>query len=137
MNARALPFEPSDNSYRGPSLPTANFEIPSIWQDQWRTLKRVQIPVFSGDKRAYHNWKAFFLTYIDSAPATGEYKLLQLRQYLSGEALNAIENLSHPGAAYEAAKERLEWKFGGMQRQISVSIEELEDFCQIWLICWI
>ena len=131
MNARALPFEPSDNSYGRPSVPTANFESPSIGQDLWRQLKRVQIPVFSGDKQSYYSWKAAFLACIDSAPATGEYKLLQLRQYLSGEALKTIENLGHSGAAYEAAKERLEWKFGGMRRQISIYIEELENFRQI------
>ena len=131
MNARALPFEPSDNSYGRPSVPTANFESPSIGQDLWLQLKRVKIPVFSGDKRSYHSWKAAFLACIDSALATGEYKLLQLRQYLSGEALKTIENLGHSGAAYEAAKERLERKFGGMRRQISIYIEELENFRQI------
>ena len=94
-------------------------------------MKCVQIPVFSGDKRSYHSWKAAFLACIDSAPATGEYKLLQLRQYLSGEALKTIENLGHSGAAYEAAKERLEQKFGGIRRQISIYIEELENFRQI------
>lgn len=26
---------------------------PSIGQDLWKQLKRVQIPIFSGDKRAY------------------------------------------------------------------------------------
>ena len=112
-------------------MPAANFESPSIGQDLWRQLKRVQIPVFSGDKRSYNSWKVASLACIDSAPATGEYKLLQLRQYLSGEALKTIENLGHSGAAYEAVKERLERKFGGMRRQISIYIEELENFRQI------
>ena len=44
---------------------------------------------------------------IDKAPATAEYKLLQLRQCLSGEALKVIESLGHSAAAYEAAKDRL------------------------------
>ena len=87
--------------------PTAGFATPSIGQDLWKQLKRVQIPTFSGNKRNYQSWKAAFLAYIDSAPATGEYKLLQLRQYLSGEALNVIENLGHSSNAYEAAKEHL------------------------------
>ena len=64
-----------------------------LGQDMWRQLQRVAIPVFSGDKRKYENWKAAFLACIDRAPATPEYKLLQLRQYLSGVALEAIENL--------------------------------------------
>ena len=45
---------------------------------------------------------------MDNAPATGEYKLLQLRQYLTGEALKCIENLGHSAFAYAAAKKRLE-----------------------------
>ena len=47
-----------------------------------------------------------------SAPATDEYKLLQLRQYLSGDALKVIENLGHSAYAYKAAKERLDRKYG-------------------------
>ena len=97
MNQHAFPFE-------------ANKAAPSIGQDLWRQLKRVQIPVFTGDKRRYQSWTAAFLACIDSAPVTGEYKLLQLRQYLSGNALKVIENLGHSATAYEAAKERLERK---------------------------
>ena len=52
---------------------------------------------------------------VDQAPATEEYKLLQLKQCLAGEALRAIEGLGHSAAAaaYQAAKERLGRKFGG------------------------
>ena len=64
LNANALTFEPTENRTG-----------PSIGQDLWRQLKRVQIPVFSGDKRTYQSWKAAFLACIDSAPATGEYTL--------------------------------------------------------------
>lgn len=91
----------------------------------------MQIPVFSGDKRTYQSWKAAFLACIDNIPATGEYKLLQLRQYLSGEALKVIKNLGHSSTAYEASKERLERKYGGRRRQIAIYLEELEQFRQI------
>ena len=49
-----------------------------IGYDLWRQLKRVTIPVFSGDERTYQNWKAAFMACIDKASATAEYKLLQL-----------------------------------------------------------
>ena len=94
----------------------------------WKQLKRVSIPVFSGDKRTYENWKAAFLACIDQAPAIAEYKLLQLRQYLSGEALKSIENLGHSSTAYEAAKSRLERKYDGTRHQIAIYLEELENF---------
>ena len=89
-------------------------------------VKRVSIPVFNGDKKTNEGWKTAFMACIDQAPATPEYKLLQLRQHLSGEALKAVETLGHSAAAYEAAKERLERKFGCQRRKIPLHLEELE-----------
>ena len=99
-----------------------------IGQDLWKQLRRVSIPVFNGDKRQYDNWKSAFMACVNKAPVTPEYKLLQLRQYLSGEALKSIETLGHSGYAYEAAKERLERKFGGERRKLMLFMDELENF---------
>ena len=65
-----------------------------------------------------------FMACVDKA----QYNLLQLRQYISGEALKVVEPLGHSAAAYETAKERLERKFGGKRRQIALHLEELENF---------
>ena len=108
----------------------SNSRPTSIGQDLWSQLKRVQMPVFYGDKRLYQSWKAAFLVYIDAAPVTAEYKLLQLRQYLAAEELYAIDNLGHSVHAYEAAKERLERKFGGKRRQVLIYFEDLGNFPQ-------
>ena len=94
----------------------------------WRQLKRVSIPVFSDDKRSYKNWKATFTACIDQAPATPEYKLLQLRQYLSGEAPRAVEKLGHSALGYEAANEKLERKYGGSRRQAARYLGEFKNF---------
>ena len=67
------------------------------------------------------------MTYIDQAPTTAEYKILQLRQYLSEEALKAIENFGQSAAAYQIAKERLGKKFGGQRRQMAIYLKELEN----------
>ena len=120
LNVRAKTFEPSSNR---PS--------PTIGHDLWHQLKRVEIPIFTGDKRKYQGWRAAFNACVDRAPATAEYKLLQLRQYLAGEALQVIENLGHSETAYEAAKERLERKYGGRRRQIAVYLEDLDNFRQV------
>ena len=56
---------------------------------------RVSIPIFDGDERQYENWKSIFTACIDQAPATSEYKLLQLRQYLGKDALKSIEGFEH------------------------------------------
>ena len=99
----------------------------ALGKDLWKQLKRVSIPIFDGNKRNYNNWKAVLMSCIDQASATAEYKLLQLRQHLSGEALKTIENLGHSAAAYQITKERLETKFGGKRRQMAIYLEELEN----------
>ena len=37
-------------------------------------------------------------------------------------------NLCFSGAAYEAAKDRLERKFGGKKREITIHLEDLDNF---------
>ncbi|XP_074645832.1 uncharacterized protein LOC141902090 [Tubulanus polymorphus] len=103
-------------------------QVVTLGHDMWKQLKRVSIPVFNGDRKTYANKKAAFMACIDSAPATAEYKLLQLRQYLSGDALKCIESLGHSAAAYQRAKECLERKFGRKRRQVAIYIEELNNF---------
>jgi len=76
----------------------------------------------------HQNWKAAFTSCIDQAPVIVEYKLLQLRQCLSGEASRAIEGLGHSAAAYQAAKKQLERKFGGQHQQVALYLEEIDQF---------
>jgi hypothetical protein len=97
----------------------------AIANDMWKQLKRVSIPVFSGDYRTYESWKSAFKTCIDQAPVTAEYKLLQLRQYVTGEALKVIDSLGHSAAAYDIALQRLDRKFGGKRRQVSLQLEAI------------
>ncbi len=85
---------------------------PQIGQDLWRQLKQVSIPTFSGKVQMYDGWRAAFLACIDSAPATNEYKLLQLRQYLSGEAAQLISKLGHSSSAYNIALVKIDRKYG-------------------------
>lgn len=58
LNASTEPFEPLHTCYR---------EDPSIGPDLCRLLKRMQIPVFHGDKRTNQSWKAALLACIDNA----------------------------------------------------------------------
>ena len=104
-----------------------------VWLDLWKQLKRVTITVFTGDKKTYQSWKAGFTACVDNAPVTAEYKLLQLKQSLAGEALRTIANLGHSATAYHTAKERLERKFGGHRRQIAFYLEEVDNFRPICL----
>ena len=102
-------------------------EKPTLGRNMWNQLQRVSIPKFNGDKKTYEGWKAAFTACVLEAPATPEYKLLQLRQHLSGGALKVVKHLGHSAAAYEAAMARLEGKFGGERRKIALQMEELEN----------
>ena len=115
-----------------PSQPRPGASNPlDVGADLWQQLKRVTKPTFSGDKRAYTTWRAAFMACIDQAPATAEYKLLQLRQYLRGDALKAIDGLGHSAAAYDAAKARLDRKYGGERRRVATHLEAIQQFAPV------
>ncbi len=100
----------------------------SLGKDMWAQLKRVSIPVFSGDAKSYEGWKAAFMACIDNAPATPEYKLLQLRQYLVGDVLQVVRDLGHSASAYDVALQRLDRKYGGKRRQVALQLEAITSF---------
>ena len=94
---------------RGDSVGVKEQEL--FGMDLWKEMKRISI--FDGTKSTYESRKAAFTACIDQAPAAPEYKLLRLRQHLTGEALKCIENLGRSAGVYETSKKRLERKFGG------------------------
>ncbi|XP_052806575.1 uncharacterized protein LOC128235822 [Mya arenaria] len=94
-------------------------------------LKRVSIPMFSGNKKDFPFWKAAFEACIDKTDASAEYKFLQMRQYLTGEALKTVEGLGHSAVAYDKAKERIERKYGGERRLMTKFMDDIATFPQI------
>ena len=102
-----------------------------LGQDMWKQLKRVSIPVFNRDKKSYQSWKASSMTCINQASTTAEYKLLQLRSSLKGEAFKVVDSIVNSATAYQPAKEGLERKYGGVRRHIAINLEELDMFCPI------
>ena len=89
----------------------------SIEQDLWRQLKRVRMPVFYGDKRLYQSWKAAFLACIDAAPATAEYKLLQLRQYVAGKHLIQL-------MVWDIQHRHTKWQKKGWKESLEVRVDK-------------
>ena len=91
-------------------------------------LKPISVPTFSGDKENFEQWKADFNVIFDKAPISNVHKLLQMKQYLSGEAARTIEHVGFSEEAYDTARARLEEKYGGNRRQIALTLEALNSF---------
>ena len=108
-----------------------NWDKLALGQDMWKQLKRVSIPVFNRDKKSYKSWKASSMTCINQASTKAEYKLLQLRSSLKGEAFKVVDSIVNSATAYQPAKEGLERKYGGVRRHIAINLEELDIFCPI------
>ena len=108
-----------------------NWDKLALGQDMRKQLKRVSIPVFNRDKKSYQSWKASSMTCINQASTTAEYKLLQLRSSLKGEAFKVVDSIVNSATAYQPAKEGLERKYGGVRRHIAINLEELDIFCPI------
>lgn len=99
-NQELLSVSMSDNASQYTHTP----DLTLIEIGLWKQLKKVTIPVFQVTRK---HTKVAFTPCVDKAPATAEYKLLQLRQCLAGEALKTIENLGHSATAYHTVKKRL------------------------------
>ena len=63
----------------------------AIGQCLLRQLDHVDVPVFSVNVKTYENWKVVFTASIGMVPPTPDYKLSQLRKYLSREDLKYID----------------------------------------------
>ena len=125
-----LPFSGGEGQFMptGRNQPSSLSTADQISADSSALLKRVSVPKFFGQKKNYEVWKAAFYSCVDHTGATPEYKLLRLWECLQGEPLRVIENLGHSAAAYEAAKSRLERKYGGKRRALTLRLEELNAF---------
>ena len=109
-----------------PPMESAAAFGPPPGHQPWTQIKRVEIQTLAREKLKYEEWKAAFIACVDSSPATPVYKFLQMKQFLSGEALQAVANFGYTQRGYEAAKGRLDKKFGGERRQVARYVEELE-----------
>ena len=96
--------------------------------DLSRVIQRVRVPKFKGDKVNYENWKGAFMSLVDKTNYSAEYKLMLLRDSLEGEPLKCIESLGYSAAAYNTAKQRLERKYGGIRRQLTLRLEDVDRF---------
>jgi len=81
--------------------------------DPNKQLERIRIPKFSGDKMKYSSWWAAFSSCVDETSLSPRFKMLQLESCLEGEAAATVKGLGYSSAAYEAAKTRLNRKYGG------------------------
>ncbi len=53
---------------------------------------------------------------VDKTSSSASYKMLQLREHLKDDALKCVEGFPASEIGYEAAKDKLETKFGGRRR---------------------
>ena len=90
-------------------------------------MKRIEIPLFKGDKYKYLPWLSAFKACIGSNNTSPEYKLLQLRQNLCGEALAYVEGFNFSAAGYEAAMRKLDEKYGGERRLNALYLDMLSN----------
>ena len=125
-----LPFSGGQGQFMptGRNQPSSLSTADQISADSSALLKRVSVPKFFGQKKKYEAWKAAFYSCVDRTGTPPEYKLLWLQECLQGEPLRVIENLGHSAAAFEAAKSRLEQKYGGKRRALTLRLQELSAF---------
>ena len=117
-------FEPINNRF------DKNLQTNKIQNHMYniQRIKPIELKVFSGNKEKYEEFISSFKAVVDSGNYDRTYKLLQLRQYLTGEALQCIESLGYSETAYQVALEKLNRKYGGERRQTALIMEKVEKY---------
>ena len=105
-------------------LNTQHTSSVAISNDPNKQLERIRIPIFTGSKVEFQQWFAAFSTCIDKTSLASEFKMLRLESCLRGEAAEAIKGLGYTQAAYDAAKARLQRKYGGDRRKVQAQIDK-------------
>ena len=116
---------------RAGSVSTNTSDSEEVAGASWKRLdklKKIEIPIFSGNVREYCKWFAAFDACVGTAKGSKEEKLLHLRQYLRGEPLRIIDDLGYSGKAYDAALAKLEKRYGGTDREYLQIMEKIEKF---------
>jgi len=112
--------------------PSAQFYTAEMFdRDPLQGLQKISIPKFRGDKRSFEAWFAAFYQTVGKHNVPPEQKLLRLHSCLEGEALRTIQNLGYSAAAFDVAIARLERKYGGKRRELTMRLEELEKFRRV------
>ena len=93
--------------------------------DANKQLKQIQIPKFSGDKKEYQLWWAAFFSCVDETNLSAQFKKLRLESCLAGQAAKTVKGPGYLDHVYEAAKVRLNRKYGGNRQQVQAHIDEL------------
>ena len=88
-------------------------------------LTKVAVPIFKGDQREFPGWWAAFRASVDLEDIPITIKLLRLREVLQGEAAQVLSALDHSDAAYFAAMERLDEKYGGERRHMLLRMGDI------------
>ena len=119
---------PSDGSRRRPTPPEQR-EGEGGPVCQRHNLARLEVPKFTGQMRDFQMWWTAFVETVDSEPLIkASEKMLRLRGCLSGEALKLIYGLGPSKGSYAVAKDRLERKYGGAEKEMTYNMEDLSKF---------
>ena len=72
-----------------------------------KTLERIKLAKFNGDKTKFENFLATFESIVDETDEPAKYKMIRLKSCLEGNAEEAISRLGFSGEAYEEAKKHI------------------------------
>ena len=127
VNINKLLWETTTDSDEQPTRRYQENENHGNHDDRNRFLKPLRIPTFDGDKRKFEDFWVLFRSLVDESPEPSNLKMARLRQYLTGNALEAIRGLGVTAPEYEEAKEILKSKYGGARRLLRAYMDQLEQ----------
>ena len=110
-----------------PSTKQGDRPLTTLDRDMIHQLKRVSIATFNGNKKEYRLFRDAFDECIAKSSLSPAYKMLQLRQYLAGDAKKTIEGLPATELGFKTALDKLDRKYGGERRFLIMHLDNVRS----------
>ncbi len=112
---------------RDVSTPTDNKEIQQFFQG----LAKPHLPKFDGNRDRFEDWRAQFEVFVDQSKVPVKFKMIMLKNSLSGHPYKLVSNLGFTEAQYKMAMFKLDQRYGGETRTAKKYLDHLLQWKEV------
>ena len=88
-------------------------------------MAKPKLPNFNGDRQKYQDWWGQFDAFVHQAKVPTRFKMMMLKDSLTGKAADLVKGLGYTEIQYAAAIKKLNTRYGGQTRMVQSLIDSI------------
>jgi hypothetical protein len=102
----------------------SDVDLPKFFQG----MAKPKLNKFAGEADQYQDWHAQYDIFIHKARVPTRFKMMMLKNALSGRPLKLIERLGYTEQQYQVALAKLDQRYGGGRRMLQIHLDAIMSF---------